>query len=124
MAGRRAPPLLAVLALLLQLQRPAGMRAFGRRGARAAADRRVRSGAAAQRRKRVVSARTAHSHDRPPLRPLADAVLQELVGYQEGSQRSVRCKGGGYFTGLELSFAALSGFTEKVAVGLRLRCST
>lgn len=46
------------------------------------------------------------------------------MGYQEGSQRTVRCKGGGYFNGLDLSFAQLGGFTEKVAIGMRLRCST
>lgn len=63
-----------------------------------------------------------------PVSPLSnndtEGVLQELMGYQEGSQRSVKCKGGGYFTALELSFASLSGFSEKVVVGLRLRCST
>jgi hypothetical protein len=55
---------------------------------------------------------------------VAVKAVQELVGYQEGSLRTVKCKSGGYFTGIEASFVTLGGFREKVAVGLRLRCST
>lgn len=48
----------------------------------------------------------------------------ELMGYEEGARRTVRCKDGGYFSGIEASFATVNGFTERVAIGLRLRCST
>ncbi|KAI8466438.1 MAG: hypothetical protein J3K34DRAFT_433663 [Monoraphidium minutum] len=54
----------------------------------------------------------------------ADASYAELLGYQEGSLRTVKCKGGGYFNGIEASFANLNGFNEKVVIGIRLRCST
>ena len=46
------------------------------------------------------------------------------MGYEEGAKRSVRCAGGGYFTGLELSFNSFASFNEKVVQGIRLRCST
>lgn len=54
----------------------------------------------------------------------SEATIRELMGYEEGARRTVRCKDGGYFNGIEASFATLSGFTERVAIGIRLRCST
>jgi hypothetical protein len=88
-----------------------------------------RSSDAAQRGARGAPDRAAPGAPGPPApddRPhtASDGALKELVGYQEGSKRSVRCAGGGYFTGLELAFNSFSGFSEKVVVGIRLRCST
>ena len=54
----------------------------------------------------------------------AGASTKELMGYMEGSQRRVACKGGGFFNGVEASFNNYGGFKEKVILGLRLRCST
>jgi len=62
--------------------------------------------------------------DAPPHHDQAEASTKELVGYQEGSKRWVKCRGGGYFTGVDASFRDFSMFTEKVVTGVRLRCST
>jgi hypothetical protein len=69
-------------------------------------------------------ARAAQRHVSLRCLGTAGAPTYELLGYEEGSSKTVQCKGSGYFTGIELSFATASGFSEKVANGLRLRCST
>ena len=75
-----------------------------------------------------VCATTAQTPPQTPPQPLKKTALagatRELVGYEEGSRRAVTCKGGGFFTGVELAFGPFPNFAEDVVLGLRLRCST